>query len=502
MPIVTPPFHPIVYLRGYAMTEGEIAATVATPYMGFNVGSTKARQTWDGTVVRHVFESPLVRLMKDYGYRDIYLDGSEIRGRIPARSIVIHRYYEPGDPDIGEGRTPTIEEAAVGLRGLIETTREQVCGPSAAARKAFRVYLVGHSMGGLVIRCFLQKIASKAQRALVDKVFTYAAPHNGIDLAGINVPRMLGIWDINNFNRAKIASYLGLPGTPDRVDSLNGAFDPDRFFCLVGTNHKDYDAARGFFRLLAGEMSDGLVRIENATVAGSPRAFVYRSHSGPYGIVNSEEGYQNLVRFLFGDTRVDGWIEVDALPLPPSVQRAHDSGKTVRASYYFDFTVSPRGAFMFTLTDRRTGRYSAVMRTFDEMMRPAEAGLAQPRWPVLFSAFLDRRRITTGKTLVFSVELGVSTTGYEIDGRLFLKQHLPGEYLFRNTIVVAAAETKDGWSIRYNLADEEWGEDKGTPAERDAKGWSIPLSSQKGFKGRLRLRPRAWNEEEGGSVIG
>jgi hypothetical protein len=31
---------------------------------------------------------------------------------------------------------------------------------------------------------------------------------------------------------------------------------------------------------------------------------VHRSHSGRYGIVNSEEGYQNLRRFLFGDLQI------------------------------------------------------------------------------------------------------------------------------------------------------------------------------------------------------
>jgi hypothetical protein len=46
------------------------------------------------------------------------------------------------------------------------------------------------------------------------------------------------------------------------------------------------------------------VQIENAYVPGAWHAFVHRSHSGPYGVVNSEEGYQNLRRFLFGDLQV------------------------------------------------------------------------------------------------------------------------------------------------------------------------------------------------------
>ncbi|HSL40755.1 MAG TPA: hypothetical protein VK857_10315, partial [Desulforhopalus sp.] len=59
------PYLPIIYVRGYAMTPKEVADTVSTPYMGFNLGSTKLRQAWDGQVQRHIFESPLVRLMKD-----------------------------------------------------------------------------------------------------------------------------------------------------------------------------------------------------------------------------------------------------------------------------------------------------------------------------------------------------------------------------------------------------------------------------------------------------
>jgi len=45
------------------------------------------------------------------------------------------------------------------------------------------------------------------------------------------------------------------------------------------------------------------VTIENAYVKRGPRAFVHRSHSGPLGIVNSEAGYENLRRFLFGNVR-------------------------------------------------------------------------------------------------------------------------------------------------------------------------------------------------------
>ncbi len=480
------PFYPIIYVRGYAMTPSEIAATVATPYMGFNLGSTKVRQDWTGNTTRHIFESPLVRLMKDYGYRDIYADGTEIKGEIPAKSVIIYRYYEQADRDIGDGEVASIPEAARGLRDLIYNVRNQVCGSDAAALNHFRVYLVAHSMGGLVCRCFLQNdnISTEQDRDLVDKVFTYATPHNGIEMLGMNVPGFLGLWDINNFNRDVMADYLGLDQA-ERIDTLDGKYEPNRFFCLVGTNHKDYEVAMGASSALAGETSDGLVMVENATVQGAPRAFVYRSHSGPYGIVNSEEGYQNLTRFLFGNVRVDGFLEVEDVPLPPSVEKTRQEGQEVRASYYFESTVSPRGAMTYKLSERRIETHSAILRKYDEMFKPQEG--AEARWPFLFSVYLDTKRITVGKTLVFTIDLAVSSTGYEIDGWLMFNRHIPGEYLFRETLTIRATQSDDGWTIRYNLTDEGWGEQRGREIDVDDLGFYVPLKSKKGFLSKLRL---------------
>lgn len=488
------PFFPIIYVRGYAMTPGEIAATVATPYMGFNLGSTKIRQSWDGSVHRHIFESPLVRLMKDYGYTDMYAEGIERSDRLPAKSIIIHRYYEQADKDLGTGERPTIIDAARALRDTIHRVRNQVCGDDETLREQFRVYLVAHSMGGLVCRCFLQNddVSTEADRALVDKVFTYATPHNGIELGGINVPQFLDTWHINNFNRREMAGYLQLPADAARVDTLNGRFDPERFFCLIGTNASDYEAAGGWSSKLAGEMSDGLVRIDNAAVQGAPRAHVHRSHGGAYGIVNSEEGYQNLTRFLFGNVRVHGVLEVDALPLPPSIRKAHEEGREVRASYYFEASVAPRAATSYMLSERRRDTSSAILRKFDEMMRWQTGEDASPRWPVLFSVFLDRRRITKGETLVFSVELAVSTTDYTIDGFLIFDQKIPSEYLFRDTVTIRARPVGDDWNLRYVLSDEDWGEGRGRPAEQTDGGFIIPLRSRKGYRARLRLEPRHW----------
>jgi hypothetical protein len=486
-------YYPIIYVRGYAMTEKEIEDTVATPYMGFNLGATKIRQDWEGNIQRHIFESPLIRLMKDHGYKDVYQYGKEIEGKIGRKSIIIYRYYEQASKSLGTGHVPTVEEAAAGLSELIATVRERVCGKDKEAKEQFKVHLVAHSMGGLVCRCFLQNpaVGKSDTKNLVDKVYTYATPHNGIEMAGVNVPKFLKLWDMDNFNRRNIGKYLALSKPKGRVDTLDGKFDPDRFFCLIGTNPKDYEAAGGISSMLAGDLSDGLVKIENAAVAQAPRAFVNRSHSGHYGIVNSEEGYQNLQRFLFGDVRVDGILEVENLPLPPSVQKKYDKGKKIRASYYFESTVTPRGEMNYKLTERRKETNSAVLRKFDELFRLEKAELSEARSPVLFTSFLDTKKIVSGSTIVFSVVLSVSTTEYEIDEVLFDK-HIQGEVLFRNTLAIKAKKEENGWKVRYAMTDDDWGESKGSEVETDRSGMYIPLSSAKGFKGKLRLKVRAW----------
>jgi hypothetical protein len=81
-------------------------------------------------------------------------------------------------------------------------------------------------------------------------------------------------------------------------------FPVDELFCLIGSNPEDFAIGAGLASKAVGARSDGLVQIENAAVQNARRAVVHRSHAGRYGIVNSEEGYQNLQRFLFGDLEV------------------------------------------------------------------------------------------------------------------------------------------------------------------------------------------------------
>ena len=65
--------------------------------MGFNLGSTKTRQVWDGRMRKFFFESPLVRLRdevvwinaaggiqrSDRRYDDVYVDGEDLTAPDP-----------------------------------------------------------------------------------------------------------------------------------------------------------------------------------------------------------------------------------------------------------------------------------------------------------------------------------------------------------------------------------------------------------------------------------
>jgi hypothetical protein len=502
---IEPPFYPIIYLRGYAMTMSEIEDTVADPYMGFNLGSTKIRQRWDGRIVKYIFESPLIRLMKDHGYEDVYDNGDELSsfGAVSPRTIWIFRYYDDSSESFGVGKAQEIEEYARRLGELIERVRDLTCGLSdpangrvEKARRNFRVYLVAHSMGGLIARCYLQNI-NAGSADVVDKVFTYGTPHGGIDLRGLgNVPSFIKFNDMDNFNEARMRSYLKLPKEVP-VSSLNGSYAESRFFCLVGTNYRDYAVAMGAAQRAVGPMSDGLVLIKNAAVDGAPRAFVHRAHSGNYGIVNSEEGYQNLRRFLFGDLRIDVALRIDEIWLPPDVEKKKQQGKDVRASYHVEVVTRVRGK-RWDLHRRTTGEESAVFVPSERINSKAEISLASAF--LMGSERVDMRRASLG----FSIDLGILVPEYEVDGALFLKHHFDGGYLFRDKVNLEV-----GWA-EGKAPRLKFGLDSRSPNRMSDEADVTPLAeggktagyifrigvgqdTRPGFRGELVLRSRGWN---------
>jgi hypothetical protein len=152
----------------------------------------------------------------------------------------------------------------------------------------------------------------------------------------------------------------------------------------------------------------------------------------------------------------------------------------------------PRGEVPIPLTDRRTEHASAVFRTFDEMFYPQRAQLTRPRYPVLGSIFLDSAKITSGKTMVFTVDLAVRSTDFWVDGILSINRRIPDENLYRDNIVLNVALNNEGWTLRYVESDDNWGENRGTELSHDENGHYIPLSNRKGFRAKLYFDVTSW----------
>ena len=313
---------PVVYVRGFAGTTSGINEQVDDPFYGFNLGSTHVRVGGSGEPLFHQFESPLLRLILDEGYQLLvegsqadYLDGQD-DGSVPPASIWIHRYYDVSASTWGhKPQEFSLERAAEDLLELIELLERKT--------GAAGVHLVAHSMGGMICRSLIQKIIpdrrpDRAASDYVARLFTYGTPHGGIEFdVGFGLLERLrdatGFAGADVFGPRRMYEYLTPEreldpgGPPDGWNPLeipDEVFPNDRIFCLVGTNPHDYGAALGLSAKAVGEKSDGLVQIDNAYVRGARSGFVHRSHSGRYGMVNSEEGYQNLRRFLFGDLAV------------------------------------------------------------------------------------------------------------------------------------------------------------------------------------------------------
>src|SRR6185436_8614477 len=135
------PYHPNIYVRGFAATQGEIEETVADPYMGFNIGSTKARQVWTGDLKKFFFESPVVRLQREHDYDDAFVGGEDLIAAsptdqvepqrtdltLPYKSILIYRFYDEASKAFGTGETPPLDHFAEGLSQLILRLRKMVC---------------------------------------------------------------------------------------------------------------------------------------------------------------------------------------------------------------------------------------------------------------------------------------------------------------------------------------------------------------------------------------
>jgi pimeloyl-ACP methyl ester carboxylesterase len=468
---------PIIYLRGYAGMQNAVETTVDDPFYGFNSGSTHVRIGPRNEAVFFAFESPVVRLMGDHEYRDVYGGGSQPEtatpeGTVPSESIWIYRYYDitsrtfdqapPSAPPVRGGTREEIEMAAEELRRLIAQIRRLTVGHP-------KVMLVAHSTGGLIARCLIQKIypdiGVRADEH-IDKVFTYGTPHGGIHF-GIPFGDALewlrdkfGANNSDDFGRERMYAFL----TPSAAGSAGSrsfdprdltGFDPKRFFCLVGTNARDYEVANGMSRRVVGPRSDGLVQIESAYLHNAPRAYVNRAHSGRYGLVNSEEGYQNLQRFLFGDIRV--LLSLNNLDYV-ELGRVRELG----TFHQVEVQVAVRGLPVL-MHDQMTAHYSAI---------PVEWEKKKEGEPItLFEVFLISEKAPDKQTCRYAIRLAIHRSKNGSD----FTDHLEQIPAWTDSLIADVRITSEGEaSGRYNWVSEDGQPSEQEPLQRTLNFVALP----------------------------
>ena len=273
------------------------------------------------------------------------------------------------------------------------------------------------------------------------------------------------------------------------VNELDGSLDPARCFCFIGSNYKDYEAFFSLSKRVTGPASDGLVMIANAYTKGSPRAVAHRSHSGHFGLVNSESGYQNLRRFLFGSLRIKAVLYVDRVDLPPGVQEKYDNGAEVRGSYYFDTSMSVRAGPNYVMNERRYSRESAILRSFDTL-------ITQKKPTYLFTGYLTRSaRLASDQALMFQITLGVRVPLFEINKAFWFDEYFEG-FMYEEQITLAIRSE----SIRYGFSQKHGiGNAVHLADERNENGHrtiNVPVgtavNARPGFRGYLEISVDDW----------
>lgn len=460
---------PVIYVRGFAGTTSGIDQAVDDPLYGFNLGSVHVRVGSDARPRFYQFEGPLLRLLGAQGYRlpvhgnqRNHLESQPDRG-VPAETVWVHRFYDRSASTRGEEAAEfVLEDAAEDLFELVKLVLRKTGAP--------RVFLVAHSMGGLICRSLVQRVIPEAERRrdaatdFVDRLFTYGTPHGGIHFAvGFGLlERLRDTFDIGDaaiFGPERMYRYLtpDLPGAPRQDEPPKGwvpaeipdeVFPKDRVFCLIGTNPEDYAVALGLSAKAVGARSDGLVQIEHAYVPGANRAFVHRSHSGRYGLVNSEEGYQNLWRFLFGDLRV--LVELVRVRLPGSRQDA--------TTWQLDVQLAIRG--LPVLVHEQTAAHHCPV----QLEWPATADQPDRPHPLL-TTFLSSTA-SPGDRLRYALHLRLLSSVENVDDRsLDTGDHLEQTADFDDTLVVdvqpgSHIQAWAAWNSQIDGSIRDWASDQ------------------------------------------
>ena len=509
---IVPPYYPIVYVRGYAMTASARKETFNNAYYGFADTSVEKRQAPPPDYfAADIFESQLIRFMKmkQYLYCDeVNRDKTDFL-KDPTRSIWISRFY---DQDFFKQKVRNIVDHAEELRKLVceqipDRLKNQLDVDLGPEDQDYKVILLAHSMGGLVCRTLIQNLLpskyKQDPKRLIYRMVTMGTPHGGIKLGLLPIEMqnfltsVFNPMDANMFSEDEIRKYL-LLADKDRFDvhslGVQGqetSFPVKRCFCLIGSDYHAYQVGLGVVKHVTGDFSDGLVKQDCAyLVAGvrppqnadgsdaeypdAQRAYwanVHRAHSGYRGIVNSYESFENLHRFLFGNIKADITLE--------NIQiHTLDSGNP-RDFYDFEFMFSIRKLPLFL--------HRREQEPCENAMRRTRASITANGKLFLHTAFMNSALGDLDASSHFSFKIRV------VEHRVkdhFWEQDYPERAIYDETAEVMVNLTTS--EVKYHWLSDVTDPMQWATADLGDGKYSFPLRQAASFSAIVVIEATGW----------
>ena len=425
--MIEAPFYPIV-LIGDRDGGGD-------PFRGFNRGRPEAFD-------RPAFAGLVMELATEHGYVPA-LDADPVPGSVPPRSLWP---FTPGHVD-----DPVADQAAA-LGRFLARVREGVCDDDPVRLEAFRVILVGHGVGGLVARCFLQNggipgpdgpTDPETKRALVDKLVTLGSEH------------------------ARPAAEIRRAMTLEAFEPANGTagrLDAERILCI-------------------GAGADPTTPIEGCAAANVPGIAAH--------LPASPEAYRNLERFCFGSLRVDLLLKLDQAELPKGLE---EDG--TEATYSIEVQAGLRGQREVlhvardeqgtALRHRRTGFEARPVPLTSLVLNPAGR--------------VQRRRQSVG----FGADLRILAS-YEQDGRPWRDDQFPGMPLWAEGIEIELTPKDGSFKLLYRFASAAGKKSVDVVVDDGGDSCTAEIPFERKAKphlsGTLLLRISHWNQPQGDYLV-
>ncbi len=235
-----------------------------------------------------------------------------------------------------------------------------------AATGATKVVLVGHSMGGLAARAYVQSLGTNRYAGDVARLVTVGTPHLGSELATIlrdvvlEYPILVGFFDGLRFDFGSVAVNDLRPGSTSltRLNTLNGATAPpnDIAYTLI--------AGSGDIGQMPGP-GDGIVSFESQLyLPGNPshvtRRGIYIEHPAPasgreslpcHRLMDTRDGFNYVIAAQVhtcetSDANV--WAEVWRALNAPSVEWQTPPPATMTSGQAYTVTWRNRGGSSVT----------------------------------------------------------------------------------------------------------------------------------------------------------